>query len=126
MGAGSCSQDEASACIVTEESPGLGFCFLYLFEEAEEALEKLEKWMCSRILFKMHQGRIVRKEQARGFPWSHANIAKAAAQLWVKVIPRPAGVYMWTHAGVDAAQQDGVVECLGNPLVGSIVTDSQL
>jgi len=121
-----CSQDEAVSCIVTEESPGLGKCFIYFYQTPDQAQKDFKKWWCSRILFAMQEGRLVNEIERAGWPWNQANMLRAVADLWVVIIRRPPGMIKWTAAGVAEAERSGVSSFLGNPAAGDDVTDDQI
>lgn len=126
IGKSTCSQDEAAACVVTEESAGFGACVIYFYPTEEEAKAIFDKWWSSRVLFSMTEGRLVKDVERGGFPWHQANINASVKELWAVFVDRPASIYAWTQAGIDDAKRQGVFEFLGEPKVGAFLTDEQL
>lgn len=121
-----CTQDHAAACIVTEESPGLGICRIYFYLTEQEAKEHFDEWWVSRTLYRMQEARLVAELQRGGWPWNQANIAKASHDLWAEFVLFPQVAYTWTARGVASTRQFGVFEFLGRPKAGDRITDDQV
>jgi len=131
---GCCTQAEATHCILTEE--GLGNCFVYFFPTPDDAQKKFRKMQVSRILFEMYEGHITGETERAGWPWHQNTILSAANSL------RPEGAnasgdvgvsgmassfqYAWTEDGVSSAADAGLLQFLGNPKPGDLVTHEQL
>jgi len=129
----SCSQVEATHCMLTEE--GLGNCFVYYFQTLEDARRRFSKFgICSRILFEMQEGYIIGEIERAGWPWHQSTILCAAKSLRREGAEASLDAgqlassfqYAWTEDGVSAAADAGVLIFLCNPRPGDRVTREQL